>query len=90
MIRSKKISLKEAQEKIKDKIEINDQENLTDYILNKLEISRKQFDQIINKENKNFKNFLTYFNFIKIFKIFIFVLIKIRVLPKILYLKYFS
>ena len=90
MIRSKKISLKEAQEKIKDKIEINDQENLTDYILNKLEISRKQFDQIINKENKNFKNFLTYFNFIKIFKIFIFVLIKIRVLPIILYLKYFS
>ena len=69
---------------------IEDQENLINFILNKLEITKEEFDEILKKENKNFKNFFTYYNFIKMFRIFVLILTKIKILPKILYLKYYS
>ena len=90
MIRSKKISLDRAKQEIKNPIIIDNQENLINFVLNKLEITRNEFDEILKKKNKNFKNFLTYYNFIKYFKIIIFILIKLKLIPKILYLKYYS
>ncbi len=90
MVRSKKISLEEAKKQITKPILVDDQENLTNFILNKLEITNEEFDEILKKKNKNFKNFLTYYNFIKFFRIFVLILTKIKILPKILYLKYYS
>ena len=90
MIRSKKIKIEKARELISKKVKIDDEENLLDFVLNKLDISKKEFDEILKKENKNFKNFFTYYDILKYFKFIIHLMTKIKLLPKILYLKYFS
>ena len=89
MIRSKKIKIEKARELISKKVKIDDEENLLDFVLNKLDISKKEFDEILKKENKNFKNFFTYYDILKYFKFIIHLMTKIKLLPKILYLKYF-
>ncbi len=90
MIRSKKIKIEEARELISKKVKIDDEENLLDFVLNKLDISKKEFDEILKKENRNFKDFFTYYDILKYFKFVVLLMTKIKLLPKILYLKYFS
>ena len=71
-------------------LNIEEENNLRDYILDKLDIKKEEFDLILKKENKNFRNFKTYYNFFKYFKLPIKILYKINFIPKILYLRYFG
>lgn len=67
-----------------------DEVNLQEYILDKLDISKDEFHNIMNMKNKNFRNYKTYYNFFKYFKIPAKILYKLNFIPKILYLRFFG
>tara|TARA_Y100000590_G_scaffold123738_1_gene141575 strand:- start:1597 stop:2727 length:1131 start_codon:yes stop_codon:yes gene_type:complete len=91
MVRSNIISKENAKKILSERpINIEEENNLRDYILDKLDIKKEEFDLILKKENKNFRNFKTYYNFFKYFKLPIKILYKINFIPKILYLRYFG
>ena len=90
MIRSNKISRKEALEILSKPPMLNDEKELQEYILDKLDISKEEFQKIMEKENKNFKNYKTYYNYFKHFKYFAKIAYKVGFIPKILYLRYFG
>ena len=90
MIRSGQIERKKAIEILNKPPILNDEHELKNYILDKLDITEKDFEIIINMENKNFKNFTTYYNFFKNFKFIAKILYKMNFIPKILYLRYFG
>jgi N-acetyl sugar amidotransferase len=90
MIRSKKITREEGLEILSNQPFLNDENELKEYILDKLDISEDEFLNIINSENKNFKNFTTYYNYFKHYKLFAKLAYKIGFIPKILYLRYFG
>ena len=90
MVRSKKISREEALEILSKSPILNDEKELKEYILDKLDLTGNEFDEIMKKENKNFKNYKTYYNYFKYFKYFAKFAYKIGFIPKILYLRYFG
>ena len=90
MIRSNKISRVDALDILSKPPILNDEKELKDYILDKLDISQDEFEMIMDKENKNFKNFKTYYNYFKNFKFFAKTAYKLGFIPKILYLRYFG
>lgn len=91
MVRSNIISKEDAKKiLLKKPITLEEENNLRNYILDKLDIKKEEFDLILKKENKNFRNFRTYYNFFKYFKLPIKILYKINFIPKILYLRYFG
>ena len=91
MVRSNLISKEDAKKILKEKPIIPEEEiNLRDYILDKLDIDKNEFNLILKKDNKNFRNFKTYYNLFKYFKLPIKILYKLNFIPKILYLRYFG
>lgn len=90
MIRSGQIERKKALEILDIPPILNDEHELKNYILDKLDITEKDFEIIMNMKNKNFKNFTTYYNFFKNFKFIAKILYKMNFIPKILYLRYFG
>ncbi len=90
MVRSKKISREEALEILSKSPILNDEKELKEYILDKLDLTGNEFDEIMKKENKNFKNYKTYYNYFKYFKYFAKFAYKVGFIPKILYLRYFG
>ncbi len=90
LVRSGQLSRKKAIEILSVPPILNDEYELKNYILDKLDLNEKDFDEIMSKENKNFKNFITYYNFFKNFKFFAKLLYKLNFIPKILYLRYFG
>jgi N-acetyl sugar amidotransferase len=90
MIRSNKISKEEALDILSKPPILNDEKELKEYILDKLDISHEEFQMIMEKENKNFKNYKTYYDYFKYFKYFAKLAYKIGFIPKILYLRYFG
>lgn len=91
MVRAGIISKNDAKKNLKEKpISYKEEINLQEYILDKLDLTKNEFDEIINMKNKNFRNFKTYYNFFKYFKIPIMTLYKLNFIPKILYLRYFG
>lgn len=90
MIRSNKISKEEALDILSKPPILNDEKELKEYILDKLDISHKEFQMIMEKENKNFKNYKTYYDYFKYFKYLAKLAYKIGFIPKILYLRYFG
>ena len=90
MVRSNKISREEALEILSKPPILNDEKKLKEYILDKLDLSEDEFEEIMKKENKNFKNYKTYYNYFKYFKYFAKFAYKIGFIPKILYLRYFG
>jgi len=91
MVRSSLISKEDAKKILKEKPIIPEEEiNLRDYILDKLDIDKNEFNLILKKDNKNFRNFKTYYNLFKYFKLPIKILYKLNFIPKILYLRYFG
>ena len=91
MVRSNIISKEDAKKILKEKPIITEEEvNLTDYILGKLDIDKNEFNLILKKDNKNFRDFKTYYNLFKYFKLPIKILYKFNFIPKILYLRYFG
>ena len=91
MVRSGLISKNEAK-KLLDKDIINEEEEikLKQYILEKLDITKEQFEEILRKKNLNFRNFKTYHKYFKYFKYPIKLLSNFNMIPKLLYLRYFG
>ena len=58
-----------------------DEINLQEYILDKLDISKNEFHNIMKMKNKNFRNFKTYYNFFRYFKFPIKILYKLNFIP---------
>ena len=91
MVRAGIISKNDAKQILKEKPILDKEEiNLREYILDKLDLTKNEFDGIMNMKNKNFRDFKTYYNFFKYFKIPIKILYKLNFIPKILYLRYFG
>ena len=91
MVRANLISKSEEKKILINKpIPEKDEINLQEYILDKLDISKEEFENIMKMDNKNFRNFKTYYNFFKYFKIPVKILYKLNFIPKILYLRYFG
>lgn len=90
LVRSGQISREEAIDILNVPPILNDEFELKNYILDKLDINEKDFELIMNKENKNFKNFSTYYKYFKNFKFLAKIFYKLKFIPKILYLRYFG
>ena len=90
LVRSNQMNRSEALEILSRPPLLNDEKELKNYILDKLDLKEEEFDKIMKEENKNFMNFLTYYNFFKHLKFFAKFFYKIGVIPKILYLRYFG
>jgi len=90
MIRSGKIQKHQAEKILNTQINIEDKEKLTNYVLEKLDLTKDQYSQIMLKENKNFKDFKTYYNLFKYLKYPVLLANKLGFVPKILYLRYYG
>ena len=90
MIRSGKIQKHQAQKILNTQINIDDKEKLTNYVLEKLDLTKDQYSQIMLKKNKNFKDFKTYYNLFKYLKYPVLLANKLGFVPKILYLRYYG
>lgn len=90
MVRSNKISRKEAMNILKEKPKVENEEELVNYILEKLEISPEQYNQILKKKNVNFRDFNSYYNFFKYFNKPAYYAYKLGFIPKLLYLRYYG
>ncbi len=91
MVRARLISKADAKKILLEKpISKKDEINLQEYILEKLDLSKEEFDRIMKMKNKNFRDFKTYYNFFRFFKIPVKILYKLNFIPKILYLRYFG
>ena len=91
MVRAGIITKNDAKQILKEKPILDKEEiNLREYILDKLDLTKNEFDGIMNMKNKNFRDFKTYYNLFKYFKIPIKILYKLNFIPKILYLRYFG
>ena len=91
MVRAGLISKIDAKKVLQEKpILEKDEINLQKYILDKLDLSSEEFENIMQMKNKNFRNFKTYYNFFKYFKFPVKILYKLNFIPKLLYLRYFG
>ena len=90
MVRSKKISRNDAIKILSQRPILNDEVDLKDYILNKLDISSDDFLKILENKNKNYKNFKTYKKYFLHFSKIAFLAYKFKFIPKILFLRYFG
>ncbi len=91
MVRAGLISKIDAKKVLREKpILEKDEINLQKYILDKLDLSSEEFENIMQMKNKNFRNFKTYYNFFKYFKLPVKILYKLNFIPKLLYLRYFG
>ena len=87
-IRERKISRKFAIKILQTSISKKVNQNLINYVLSKLDISKKEFNKILRKKNKNFKNFKSYYFLIKKLDLPIKFFVKLGIVPKILYYKF--
>ena len=90
MVRSNKISKNEALKIISTPPKLTDEKELTNYILNKLEISDEEYLEILKNKNKNFRNYITYYTFLKYFKPVAKIFYQLNLIPKLLYLRYYG
>ena len=90
MVRERKIKREDALQILKKRPIVNDEKELIKYILEKIDISEKEFKEIMKSKNKNFKNYKTYYNYRKYLGSIAKITYKLDLIPKILYLKYFG
>jgi N-acetyl sugar amidotransferase len=90
MVRSNKITRNDAFEILSTPPKIENEDDLKNYILDKLDIKENEFSEILNKKNKNFRNYKTYYGYFNKFSFFAKLCYKFNFIPKILYLRYFG
>ena len=90
MIRSNKISKDDAIEILSKPPKVEDEKELTDYILSKLDISKEEYSEVLKIKNKNFRNYTTYYTYLKYFKLVAKICYKLNLIPKLLYLRYYG
>jgi N-acetyl sugar amidotransferase len=64
-------------------------EGLLEYCLKKLDLTKVEFEQIMNEQPKSFMDFKSYYSFVKFMKKPVIWATKIGVVPETVYLKYF-
>ena len=89
-IRSNKISKKSGQDILNSPIKLKDKDKVIKYVLSKLDFNDEEWEVIMNSKNKNYKDFNNYLNYFKFLKFFVIILVKIKIIPMILYLKFFE
>jgi len=67
---------------------VNDE--LVGYCINKLGISREQYNIYFNNENKNYQDYFTSEDILQYFKIPIKLLVKLKIITPVLYEKFFG
>ena len=90
MVRSKKISRDKAIDILFQRPMLNDQEDLKNYILDKIDLSNKEFEEVMKAKAKNYKNYKTYLSYFKNFSYLGYLAYKLNFIPKILFLRYFG
>jgi hypothetical protein len=90
MVRSKKISRNDAIKILSQRPLLNDEQDLKNYILDKLDLSNIIFDEVMKMKPKNYKHYKTYLNYFKNFNKIAYLAYKLNFIPKILYLRYFG
>ncbi|MBI2463493.1 N-acetyl sugar amidotransferase [Candidatus Peregrinibacteria bacterium] len=66
------------------------EEDLIEYVLEKLGLSREEFDAIMKNERKSFHDYKTYYPLLKALKLPIYIGFKFGFIPEIIYFKYFK
>jgi N-acetyl sugar amidotransferase len=87
MIRSGHITREKALEEIQGSSYGYD-ERVLEYTLNKLGLSKNEFEEIMNSPLKSHYDYNTYLPFIRLMRVPILIATKLHILPHILYLKY--
>jgi N-acetyl sugar amidotransferase len=87
MIRSGQIKRDEALEKVHENPYHYEKENV-EYVINKLGLTKKEFDDIFNAPIKSHDDYPTYLPYIRLFKYPIRIAVSLNLLPQIFYLKY--
>lgn len=65
-----------------------DWEDLRDYVLAKLDLSRADFDTIMNAPNKSFRDYPTYYPLIQSLRLPLKIATALNILPRLMYLKF--
>jgi N-acetyl sugar amidotransferase len=89
LIRSGQMPRESALKEIAENTYPVDQE-IVNYVISKLGLSKEEFHQILSAEKKSFQDYPTYMPFIRILRLPIKLACKLRLLPQILLLKYAS
>ena len=87
LIRSGQMSREEAIDEI-EASPYHYEQKTVDYVINKLDISSNEWDEIMNRPIKSHRDYKTLLPMIRAMKWPIMVATKMKILPKILYLKY--
>lgn len=87
MIRSGQIKRSEALQIVRENPYLYEKETV-EYVINKLGLTQKEFDDILNAPIKSHDDYPTYLPFIRLFKYPIKIAVSLHLLPQILYLKY--
>jgi hypothetical protein len=69
---------------------LNDQQDLKNYILDKIDISNNEFEEVMKAKAKNYKNYKNYLSYFKNFSSLGYLAYKLNFIPKILFLRYFG
>lgn len=61
---------------------------IVDYVINKLGLTKKDFEKIMKAKNKSFKDYSTYYPLLRIMKFPLKIAFDLNIIPKLLYLKF--
>ena len=89
LIRSGQMTREEALKTIENTPYSFSQE-MIDYCVKKLGLTKEEFNKIMNSEPKSFHDYPSYYSFIKAFKTPIKIATKLNLVPDVVYRKYFS
>ncbi len=87
LIRSKQITREKALEEINSE-EYPYEQQTVDYVINKLGLSKEDFETIMNAPVKSYNDYPTYLPLIRALRFPIKIAVKLHIVPNILYLKY--
>ncbi|MBS3168420.1 N-acetyl sugar amidotransferase [Candidatus Woesearchaeota archaeon] len=88
MVRSGQMNRKEAIKLINKPYPVDEQ--IVNYTINKLGLSKAEFEKIMQEQPKSFQDYPNYYNYIQTFKFPIKIGCKLNLFPKILELKYLN
>lgn len=87
LIRSGQITRQKALFQIKKEYPYD--KNLVEYVIGKLDLTRKEFDQILALPVKSFNEYPTYYSLVKLFRLPLLMGVKSGFFPELLYQKFF-
>jgi len=86
-VRSGQTTREEALEFLKD-VPYEYDQDIVNYTISKLDITKDQFDEIMQEKNKSFRDYPTYYPYLKALKAALILAYKLKLIPKALYLRF--